>query len=45
MLDLSAIAGLGGIEDRGDHHRIGAGVTWAGLRDAARLGAILAKLG
>ena len=35
VLDLSAIAGLGGIEDRGDHHRIGAGVTWEGLRDAA----------
>ncbi|MFC7688476.1 FAD binding domain-containing protein [Paeniroseomonas aquatica] len=35
MLDLSAIAGLASIEDRGDHHRIGAGVTWAGLRDAA----------
>ncbi|MDN3564046.1 FAD binding domain-containing protein [Paeniroseomonas aquatica] len=35
VLDLSAIAGLASIEDRGDHHRIGAGVTWAGLRDAA----------
>ena len=35
VLDLSAIAGLAGIEDRGDHHRIGALVTWAALREAA----------
>lgn len=34
VLDLSAIAGLGTIEDRGDHHRIGAAVSWAALRDA-----------
>lgn len=34
VLDLSAIAGLSGIEDRADHHRIGAGATWAALRDA-----------
>ncbi|WP_149535424.1 FAD binding domain-containing protein [Siccirubricoccus phaeus] len=33
VLDLSGL-GLAGIEDRGDHHRIGAGVTWAALRDA-----------
>lgn len=32
LLDLSRLPGLGGIEDRGDHHRIGAGVTWAALR-------------
>ena len=35
VLDLSAIAGLRDIEDGGDHHRIGAGVSWAGLREAA----------
>lgn len=34
VLDLSAVAELGAIEDRGDHHRIGARVTWAMLRDA-----------
>jgi CO/xanthine dehydrogenase FAD-binding subunit len=34
VLDLSAIAGLAALEDRGDHTRIGAGVTWARLRDA-----------
>jgi len=35
LLDLSALPGLCAIEDRGDHHRIGALVTWAALRDAA----------
>lgn len=35
LLDLSGIAGLGAIEDRGDHMRIGALVTWGALRDAA----------
>lgn len=35
LLDLSALPELAGIEDRGDHHRIGALVTWAALRDAA----------
>src|SRR3954452_12088791 len=35
LLDLSALPELAGIEDRGDHHRIGAMVTWAALRDAA----------
>jgi CO/xanthine dehydrogenase FAD-binding subunit len=35
LLDLSALPDLAGIEDRGDHHRIGALVTWAALRDAA----------
>ncbi|WP_431269529.1 FAD binding domain-containing protein [Dankookia sp. P2] len=34
LLDLSALPELAGIEDRGDHHRIGALVTWAALRDA-----------
>lgn len=34
LLDLSALPELAGIEDRGDHHRIGARVTWAALRDA-----------
>ncbi|GGC48212.1 xanthine dehydrogenase [Siccirubricoccus deserti] len=33
VLDLSGIAGMGAIEDTGGHHRIGAGVTWAMLRD------------
>ena len=36
LLDVSAVAGLDAVEDAGDHHRIGARVTWAGLR-AARL--------
>ena len=35
MLDLSALPELAGIEDHGDHTRIGARVTWAALRDAA----------
>jgi N-methylhydantoinase B len=35
LLDLSALPELAGLEDRGDHHRIGALVTWAALRDAA----------
>ncbi|MFZ4405819.1 MAG: FAD binding domain-containing protein [Paracraurococcus sp.] len=35
LLDLSALPELAGIEDRGDHHRIGALVTWAALREAA----------
>jgi N-methylhydantoinase B len=34
LLDLSALPELAGIEDRGDHYRIGARVTWAALRDA-----------
>ncbi|MBK1657655.1 FAD binding domain-containing protein [Paracraurococcus ruber] len=34
LLDLSALPDLAAIEDRGDHHRIGALVTWAALRDA-----------
>jgi CO/xanthine dehydrogenase FAD-binding subunit len=33
VLDLSGIAGFGTIEAAGGHHRIGAGVTWAMLRD------------
>ncbi|MCO6415744.1 FAD binding domain-containing protein [Siccirubricoccus sp. KC 17139] len=33
VLDLSGL-GLAGIEDCGDHHRIGAGTSWATLRDA-----------
>ncbi|MDO9706864.1 FAD binding domain-containing protein [Paracraurococcus lichenis] len=35
LLDLSALPELAGLEDRGDHHRIGALVTWAALRKAA----------
>jgi N-methylhydantoinase B len=35
LLDISALPELTGIEDRGDHHRIGALVTWAALRDSA----------
>ncbi|MCB4822780.1 FAD binding domain-containing protein [Roseicella aerolata] len=35
LLDLSALPELAGIEERADHHRIGALVTWAALRDAA----------
>ena len=35
LLDLSALPELAGIEDRGGHHRIGALVTWAALREAA----------
>lgn len=35
LLDLSALPELAGIEDHGDHHRIGALVTWAALREAA----------
>jgi len=34
LLDISALPGLQAIEDRSDHHRIGALVTWAALRDA-----------
>src|SRR4051794_10949293 len=34
VLDLSAIPELAGLGDHGDHHRIGARVTWAALRDA-----------
>jgi CO/xanthine dehydrogenase FAD-binding subunit len=34
FLDVSGIEGLDRIEDAGDHHRIGARVTWAALRDA-----------
>ena len=34
VLDVSGIAGLAGIADGGDHHWIGAGVTWAALREA-----------
>jgi N-methylhydantoinase B len=34
LLDLSALPELAGIKDHGDHHRIGASVTWAALRDA-----------
>jgi CO/xanthine dehydrogenase FAD-binding subunit len=34
MLDLSALPELAGIEERDHHHRIGARVTWAALRDA-----------
>jgi len=34
FLDLSRVASLAGIADAADHHRIGAGVTWATLRDA-----------
>lgn len=37
VLDISALSGLDGIEDRGEHHRIGARVTWAALRDATHL--------
>src|SRR5829696_7502373 len=35
VLDITALAGLSAIEDRGGHHRIGALVTWSALRDAA----------
>ena len=35
VLDITALPRLSAIEDRGDHHRIGALVTWAALRDAA----------
>jgi N-methylhydantoinase B len=35
LLDLSALPELQGVEEREDHHRIGALVTWAMLRDAA----------
>jgi CO/xanthine dehydrogenase FAD-binding subunit len=37
LLDVTALPGLDAIEDGGDHHRIGAGVPWAALRDAAWL--------
>jgi CO/xanthine dehydrogenase FAD-binding subunit len=36
VLDITALPGLSAIEDRGDHHRIGALVTWAALRDPAK---------
>lgn len=35
LLDLSALASLRGIAREGEHWRIGAGTTWAELRDAA----------
>ncbi len=34
VLDISALPGLDGIGDAGDHHHIGALVTWGALRDA-----------
>jgi CO/xanthine dehydrogenase FAD-binding subunit len=34
LLDLSAVAELAGITEAADHHRIGAAVTWAALREA-----------
>lgn len=34
LLDITALPGLRAIEDRGDHYRIGALVTWAALRDS-----------
>ena len=34
LLDLSAVSGLRGIARGGEHWRIGAGTTWAELRDA-----------
>jgi CO/xanthine dehydrogenase FAD-binding subunit len=37
VLDITGLPGLEAIEDRGDHHRIGALVTWSALRDAATL--------
>ena len=37
VLDITALPGLAAIEDRGDHIRIGARVTWATIRDAAQL--------
>ncbi|MBL6458022.1 FAD binding domain-containing protein [Belnapia sp. T6] len=35
VLDLSGLPELAGLEDRGDHWRIGARVTWAAIRDSA----------
>jgi CO/xanthine dehydrogenase FAD-binding subunit len=37
VLDISALPGLRGIADAGEHWRLGALVTWAALRDAAWL--------
>jgi CO/xanthine dehydrogenase FAD-binding subunit len=37
VLDVTALPGLAAIEEHADHHRIGALVTWAALRDAAHL--------
>ncbi|MAD91695.1 MAG: xanthine dehydrogenase [Gammaproteobacteria bacterium] len=34
VLDITAISGLSGIEDKGDHWRIGASSTWSDLIDA-----------
>jgi len=35
VLDITALAELRGIRDRGDHWSLGAGVTWSALREAA----------